>query len=72
MSKLSISFNLKQLSYTFRNSLKSGIFPSDWKEANIVSEHKKNSKHVVNKQRLFLVMPICLENTCKARVSLNL
>ena len=59
MLKLSSPPIIKPFSIIFQNSLKSSIFPDDWKKRNIVTAHKKNNKQLVNNYR-----PVPLLHTC--------
>ena len=42
---------VKPLKYLFESSLTAIIFPEDWKKANIISVHKKESKNCLNNYR---------------------
>ena len=42
----------------FKNSLETGIFPSTWKNANIVPVHKKQEKTVIKNYRPISLLPI--------------
>ena len=41
----------KPLTYIFRNSIQSGVFPSIWKQANVVPIFKKGNKHISSNYR---------------------
>ena len=47
---------LKQISIIFRNSLKSSIYASTWKKANVIPVHKKGDKQCVNSYRAVLLL----------------
>ena len=42
---------VKPLKYLFESSLTAGIFPEDWKKANIIPVHKKESKNCLKNYR---------------------
>ena len=44
MMQLCGNTTVKTLKYLFESSLTAGIFPEDWKKANIITVHKKESK----------------------------
>ena len=44
MMQLYGNTTVKTLKYLFESSLTAGIFPEDWKKANIITVHKKESK----------------------------
>ena len=46
--KICDSSIIKQLSIIFNNLLNSGIFPTLWKEANVIPIHKKGDKRDIN------------------------
>ena len=43
----------------FKTALRSGTYPDQWKKANIVPVHKKESKHLLNKYRPISLVPVC-------------
>ena len=43
----------------FKNCLKCGKFPDDWKKRNIVSIFKKGDKQNINNYRPVSLLPIC-------------
>ena len=43
----------------FRNIVKTGIFPDQWKLANVSPIHKKNDKQLVSNYRPISLLPIC-------------
>ena len=49
---------LRPLSIIFCNSLKSFIYPTTWKKANIIPAHKKGDKQYVNNYRPVLLLPV--------------
>ena len=49
---------LRPLSIIFRNSLKSSIYPSTWKKANVIPVHKKDEKQCVNNYRPVSLLPV--------------
>ena len=49
----------KPLSIIFKSCLMQGIFPSEWKKANVVPVHKKNPTSSVTNYRLVSLLPIC-------------
>ena len=51
----------KPLSIIFKSSLTQGIFPSEWKKANVAPIHKKIGKQCVKNRRLVSLLPICIK-----------
>ena len=49
---------VKPLKYLFESSLTAGIFPEDWKKANIIPVHKKESKNCLKNDRPISLLPI--------------
>jgi len=47
------------LSLIFRAGLDTGIFPSQWKRANVQPVHKKNSRQIKSNYRPISLLPIC-------------
>ena len=46
------------LKIIFDNILLTGIFPDQWKEANVTSVHKKNDKQLISNYRPISLLPI--------------
>lgn len=49
---------IPQLTFLFKCSLSSGVFPSKWKKANVVLLHKGSSKLGVNNYRPISLLPL--------------
>ena len=49
---------LTPLKIIFENCLRTGIFPDQWKKANLVSIHKKVDKQLLKNYRLVFLLPI--------------
>ena len=58
MIKLCGKSIVKALKYLFESSLTAGIFPEDWKKANIIPVHKKESKNCLKNYRSKSLLPI--------------
>ena len=43
----------------FKQSIEAGVFPSEWKKANIVPTHKKGDKQALKNFRPVSLLPIC-------------
>ena len=43
----------------YRNRLKEGWFPSNWKKANVTPIYKKGDKNILSNYRPISVLPIC-------------
>ena len=50
---------IKPLSLLFTNSLRDGVFPNDWKKANVIPVHKKGNKQLVSNYPPVSLLPIC-------------
>ena len=59
MLKICDSSIIKPLTIIFNSSLKSGVFPSAWKKANIIPIHKKGDKMNIKNYRPISLLPIC-------------
>ena len=49
------------LKIIFDNILETGIFPDQWKEANVTPVHKKNDKQIISNYRPISLLPILAE-----------
>ena len=49
----------KPLGLIFRACLEHGVFPQNWKKANVVPIHKKNDKQSLKNYRPVSLLPIC-------------
>ena len=49
----------KPLEIIFKNCLQEGIFPNEWKKANVVPIHKKNYKQILSNYRPVSLLPVC-------------
>ena len=49
----------KPLEIIFKNSLKEGVFPDEWKKATVVSIHKKQDKQILSNCRPVSLLPVC-------------
>jgi hypothetical protein len=47
------------LGIIFKNIIKTGIFPSQWKFANVTPIHKKGNKQMVSNYRPISLLPVC-------------
>ena len=50
---------IKPLSLFLNNCLRDGVFPNDWKKANVIPRHKKRNKQLVSNYRPVSLLPIC-------------
>jgi len=58
MIKLSGNALCAPLKLIFNNILTTGIFPKQWKRANVTPVHKKENKQVINNYRPISLLPI--------------
>ena len=42
---------MKPIPLSFSNCLRDGVFPNDWKKANVIPVHKKRNKQLVSNYR---------------------
>ena len=49
----------KPLEMVFKQCIETGVFPSEWKKANIVPIRKKGDKQTLENYRPVLLLPIC-------------
>ena len=49
---------VKPLSILFRKYLNSGVFPDNWKKANILPVHKKGNKQLIQNYHPVSLLPI--------------
>ena len=49
----------KSLQIIFNQCLETGVFPSEWKQSNIVPIHKKRDKQMLQNYRPVSLLPIC-------------
>ena len=47
------------LLFIFKTALRSGIYPDQWKKANVFPVPKKESKHLLNNYRPISLLPVC-------------
>ena len=59
MLKICGSFIYKPLEEIFKQCIDTGVFPFEWKKANIVPIHKKGDKHILENCRPVPLLPIC-------------
>ena len=59
MIKLCDSSIIPPLMIIYRNCLKEGCFPSNWKKANVTPIYKKGDKSILSNYRPISVLPIC-------------
>ena len=59
MLKIYGSSIYKPLEMIFKQCIETGVFPSEWKKANIVPIHKKGDKQTPENYCLVLLLPIC-------------
>ena len=49
---------MKPIPLSFSNCLRDGVFPNDWKKANVIPVHKKRNKQLVSNYRPVSLLPI--------------
>ena len=49
------------LKIIFKNWLKEGIFPDEWKKANVVPIHKRNDKQILSNCLPVSLLPVCIK-----------
>ena len=49
----------EHLELVFKQCIETGVFPSEWKNGNIVPMHKKGDKQTVTQYRPVSLLPIC-------------
>ena len=59
MLKICGSLIYKTLEMIFNQCIETGVFPSEWKDGNIVPIHKKGDKQTLKNYRLVPLLPIC-------------
>ena len=59
MLKLCDKSICKPLSIIFKSCLIQGIFPSEWKKANVIPFHRKTNKQCVTNYRPVSLLPVC-------------
>ena len=59
MLKICGSSIYKPLEMIFEQCIETGVFPSEWKKANIVLIHKKLDKQTLENYRPVSLLPIC-------------
>ena len=50
---------LVPLDLIFRNIIQTGIYPDQWKHANVTPVHKKDDKQLIKNDRPISLLPIC-------------
>ena len=49
----------KLLKIIFKNCLEEGIYPNEWKKANVALIHTKNNKQILSKYGTVSLLPVC-------------
>ena len=49
----------KLLKIIFKNCLEEGIYPNEWKKANVALIHTKNNKQILSNYGPVLLLPVC-------------
>ena len=62
MIKICSTSICKPLRLIFNHCIKSGIYPCEWKKANVVPIHKKGDKQTFKNYRSVSLLPICGKN----------
>ena len=69
--KLAATYIAKPLAKIFNESLLTGIFPSDWKEAKVIPVYKSGTKYNMNNYRpvsIISIIPKTMENLVQKQI----